>query len=504
MRTRFARLILGAKLTRARRCALVAVPALIVAMSASSTANATIYGTQDQRWPGGNVYFDFDPSLPQAYRDATWKAVTHYNAYSANTGVAISQGRNNERYVRILPTWSGPSRVSYTGYSGGVQYMYLNQNIVPIWQVVVHEFGHVIGLGHEHERCERDIWLNPGTLPARDCGLTAERYNPLSIMHYSDGELNGFGASLKPPHSAPAKSQHPGLQQSDLRSIATMYREDGTFSLVNVMHGKCLDAPGRANGTRVHMWTCMPGNANQRWNYSAVTGQLRIIDANKCLDAQTQRLLDYLVVSDCNSSAQQKWDIGNAGDLLLRMTKDTLGKPECAESVHWDRADGAELWLQYCHRGDAEQWRRSSDGMGGSTVGLVSDLTPPDITDPRQSLCADGGWDAPELYLWTCSGPTHPPQRFTRTAARELRLDGLSGKCVDAGPGQVGGGVLVRACNGTAGQKWELTSTGSLYGLNGLCIDVAGANNANGTRLLLATCIDSPRMRWSIRDPRGL
>ncbi len=157
--------------TPARRALLVALPALLVAASGSSTAQAAMYSEQNLRWPGGVVYYDFYASLPQNLRDATQKAVNQFNEHKSRTGVSIFRGTNGGRYVRIYPT-TGVSRVSHVGYYAQQQSMWLNTS-VPIWQVVVHEFGHVIGLHHEHQRCERDLWLNvpnPGGAMTKECG----------------------------------------------------------------------------------------------------------------------------------------------------------------------------------------------------------------------------------------------------------------------------------------------------------------------------------------------
>ena len=503
------------RFTPARRAALLVVPVLMVAAVASSTAQAASYTSQDLRWPKGHVYYEFDASLPQPYVIAAQKAIAQYNEHRSRTGVWLFRGTNGGaetgKYVRIYPTWSGPSRVSHVGYHGRKQYMYLNQGVPPIWQVVAHEFGHVIGLSHEHQRCDRDIWLNvpdPSGAMAKECGLpTAERYNPLSIMHYANSELSAFGVTFKDPnHSAPAKSLHPGLVESDLRTIATMYRSSGAFSAVSVMHGKCLDSPARVTGTRVHMRGCDPRSANQTWTYDAASGELKL-DAAKCLGVSVAQGEAPVVVADCHGGHQQKWDFGSHGGLLLRSVKDPQGRPLCAEIVHWNRNDGAELMLQYCHRSDNQQWRRhpANWGVGPSTVSLVSDVIPANVAeDRRPAKCMDApsAATATQIHLWDCLDqydPNHANQRFVRTTNRELRVHG---KCVDGHNGQVGDPVRLWDCNNAANQRWELTGTGTLYGINGLCIQAAGGGNANGTPLRLATCTPSPSIRWWTRDPQ--
>ena len=241
--------------TRARRALLVALPALLVAASGSSTAQAAMYSEQNLRWPRGCRLLRLrrEPAAePQGRHTEGRQPVQRAQVEDRR----VDLPRDQRWSLREDLPHPGVSRVSHVGYYAQQQSMWLNTS-VPIWQVVVHEFGHVIGLHHEHQRCERDLWLNvpnPGGAMTKECGLpTAERYNPMSIMHYSDSELSAFGASVKPPYSAPAKSLHPGLVESDLRTINTMYRSNGTFSTVSVMHGKCLSGVG---GTVVQMQAC--------------------------------------------------------------------------------------------------------------------------------------------------------------------------------------------------------------------------------------------------------
>lgn len=495
------------KITAVRRMTLAALPLLLIAAAGSSTAQAAMYSSQDLRWPNNRVYYALDSSLPDAYKVAVQRAAAHFNAHQSRTGVWIFARTYQADYVRILPTSSGPSRVSYVGYQGGVQYMYLNQNVPPIWQVVAHEFGHVLGLHHEHQRCERDIWLNvpePGGPMLKQCGLpTAERYNPMSIMHYSDSELRDLGgASLKlPGYSAPAKSLHPGLVESDLRTINTMYRSSGAFSMVSVMHGKCLTAADLANGARVRMHECKPERADQDWSYDAQSGEFKV--GAKCLGVLMAQREAPLVIGDCTGSQQQKWDFGTHGGLLMRSIKDPEGRPLCAEVMHWLRDEGTELMVQYCHRGDNQQWRRHPVNwrVGLGTVTFVSDVIPANVSERQPSKCMDvaSADTATPVLLADCGDQHSATQRFVRTLSREIRIHG---KCLDGHNGQAGDPVRLWDCNSAPNQRWEITGTGTLYGINGLCIEVTGGSSANGTPLRLATCTPGAAIRWWTRDPR--
>ena len=495
--------------------ALAAIAFAMLGGWGASAAQASAYGDQDLRWPNGTVYYAFDPAVPSHVRSATAQAVSHYNAYTYITGVTILPRTDPfAAHVKILPT-TGPSRVSQNGYPSGPSTgrpstsMWLNTATPAVWQSVVHQFGHVIGLSHEHQRCERDAYVNAPYIGemAKECELpTAELYNTMSIMHDSVAELATFGAYLEPDLVAPEKNVHPGLVDSDLRTIATMYRSDGTFSVVSAMHGKCLDAPKEEHEVRdptsTRMLTCERESADQRWVYSAASGELKTHD--RCLDSTSGQPKDAIVMRDCNGTAQQQWDIGTYGGLVMRAAKDATGRPLCAEIVDADREDGAQLMLQHCHRGDNQQWRRGIDGTGGSSLRLVSDLVPPAVTSaPRRSKCMDVPSSSPfvfTVYIYDCNDvPTFVNQRVVRTADAELRI---FNKCVDGETGQVGDTVTVRPCDGSVEQRWEMTETGTLQGVNGLCIAVKNPAAFNTTQMALANCGSVLAQRWSIRDPR--
>ncbi|MFC7534188.1 ricin-type beta-trefoil lectin domain protein [Actinoplanes sp. GCM10030250] len=96
-------------------------------------------------------------------------------------------------------------------------------------------------------------------------------------------------------------------------------------------------------------------------------------------------------------------------------------------------------------------------------------------------------------YVWNDVNIT-PPAGNTgvlRSAA--------SGRCVDvpsANPAD-GARLQIYDCNGTAAQRWELASDGSVRSL-GKCMDAAAAGTANGTAIQLYTCNGSAAQRFTL------
>jgi beta-glucanase (GH16 family) len=78
-------------------------------------------------------------------------------------------------------------------------------------------------------------------------------------------------------------------------------------------------------------------------------------------------------------------------------------------------------------------------------------------------------------------------------------ITGLDGKCVDVAGANNANGTPVQLydCNGTAAQQWTVGSDGSVRAL-GKCLDVAGANSANGTKVQLYDCNGTTAQQWTI------
>jgi glucosylceramidase len=77
------------------------------------------------------------------------------------------------------------------------------------------------------------------------------------------------------------------------------------------------------------------------------------------------------------------------------------------------------------------------------------------------------------------------------------QITGIGGKCVDVAGANSADGTQVQifTCNGTAAQSWTV-GTGTVQAL-GKCLDVAGAGTANGTKVQLFTCNGTGAQQWT-------
>ncbi|MFE7243356.1 ricin-type beta-trefoil lectin domain protein [Streptomyces sp. NPDC057580] len=84
-------------------------------------------------------------------------------------------------------------------------------------------------------------------------------------------------------------------------------------------------------------------------------------------------------------------------------------------------------------------------------------------------------------------------------------ITGLGGKCVDvAGASAVNGtAVQLYECNGTAAQKWTVGSDGTIRAL-GKCLDVKDNSTADGAQLQLWDCTGGGNQRWGVSGARDI
>ncbi|WP_425457134.1 lectin [Amycolatopsis cihanbeyliensis] len=78
-------------------------------------------------------------------------------------------------------------------------------------------------------------------------------------------------------------------------------------------------------------------------------------------------------------------------------------------------------------------------------------------------------------------------------------ITGLNGKCMDVAGAATANGTPVQLhdCNGTAAQRWTVGADGTIRAL-GKCLDVDGGSTANGTAVQLWDCNGTAAQRWTV------
>ncbi|QXE34503.1 ricin-type beta-trefoil lectin domain protein [Streptomyces sp. GMY02] len=104
-------------------------------------------------------------------------------------------------------------------------------------------------------------------------------------------------------------------------------------------------------------------------------------------------------------------------------------------------------------------------------------------------------------FTYSLPGKTSATFTWAGTQAggsdRSGTLAGLGGKCLDVAGGSTANGTAVQIydCNGSTAQRWTLKADGSVQAL-GKCLDVAAASTANGAKVQLYDCNGSGAQQW--------
>lgn len=79
------------------------------------------------------------------------------------------------------------------------------------------------------------------------------------------------------------------------------------------------------------------------------------------------------------------------------------------------------------------------------------------------------------------------------------------GKCMDVAGANAADGTPVQLydCNGSTAQKWSRPGDGTIRAL-GKCLDIAGGGTADGTKLQIANCSGNPAQQWTYTGARDL
>lgn len=93
----------------------------------------------------------------------------------------------------------------------------------------------------------------------------------------------------------------------------------------------------------------------------------------------------------------------------------------------------------------------------------------------------------------------------TPAAAATGTITGLGGKCLDVAGADSANGTAVQLydCNGTAAQQWTVGTDGTVRAL-GKCLDVTGSSTANGARLQVWDCTGGANQKWTVSAARDL
>ncbi len=340
-------------------------------LASSAIAPMAPIRPETRPWPGGVVHFRFASGLAPAFRDAVRLSIAEF---TQKTRIRFLEAMPMRGEGFLTIAHGDGTYVSHVGYLGDglEQFLYFWPGDVAIWGVATHELGHVIGLEHEIQRCDRNsyVWIPAvnGNNEMLCDTLTVGPYDTYSAMAYSEVEMHGVG-SVKGsqsefiwPHWTPPKSVINGLTEIDLARIATLYGTDGDFSLVNVSSGKCLSAGGGDQigppRARPSLRTC-DGDASQRWHYDAERRSLTD-QQGRCVESAGSYGRATLAVCDA-ANPYQRWAVGEHGFITAAsmdaFARDADSVPVCLTGDDSLADPGASTVVsRTCTDSDSARW----------------------------------------------------------------------------------------------------------------------------------------------------
>jgi hypothetical protein len=365
------------------------------------------------RWTSGIVPYTISPDV-LAVREIN----EALNRLEGLTNLRFVQRLQQSDYIEYsLDSTIFTNRSDKIGMEGGVHYIFLNViNSTTISEAnirtIMHETCHTLGIKHEHQRSDRDSYIDVleqnirperlgdfQKLPDADY-IHSDTYDYASIMHYR------FNSAANDPLLTTIVPLSPAIPQSLLGSSTSLTTGDVDFMNqlypdIGVIRRSRTNrndeepkeiAMARLAGTRQVITAIKNKDSNLQllaWEIDARGGILRrraTANAGKCSDVSLLQMSEYLVTCLRNGSGRLvaiSWRLGDINEPIVRVADSgTLaGSATLIQSIRL----GNRFIVTACRAGNADLklilWRIGVDGSferladSGAQAGDVTEIS---------------------------------------------------------------------------------------------------------------------------------
>jgi len=144
---------------------------------------------------------------------------------------------------------------------------------------------------------------------------------------------------------------------------------------------------------------------------------------------------------------------------------------------------------------------------GGTSLNGAHTLTPANATALRLDDYLSGTGNGNVVDIWTANGTGAQKWVLANSGVVPAGYYNIAVSygpfCLTAAGSNPNSAVNLQACNGSAGQAWQVTGGNGRYQLHpatntGLCLDVLYGGASDGTPVLVYTCTGNSNQSWSI------
>lgn len=223
------------------------------------------FGGNVPLWTDGKIYYTFEATLSAAKRRAFLDGASEW-AMFANLQFVPRVAQAN--YMHVVENASLAGGQSAVGMVGGQQLIQFGPTA---WNrpTICHEIGHALGLVHEHQRSDRDAFVQVltnniaagalGNFTKLGNSANVGAYDFLSVMHYTTNNFSVNPATLNTVYPLPAYAQFapiigskydPVLSSLDRAGMAAKYGAGP--ALTSVVTNTADSGPGSLRAALYH------------------------------------------------------------------------------------------------------------------------------------------------------------------------------------------------------------------------------------------------------------